>query len=75
VGSIAGQIARIKGARIIEIAGGTDKTRRIVEEFGVGNSSSQCFSSRLAVDPSGGHQTQCRHGDEGALATTSRGVG
>ena len=34
VGSVAGQIARIKGARVIGIAGGPEKTRWIVEQLG-----------------------------------------
>ncbi len=34
VGSIAGQIARIKGARVIGIAGGPDKCRYVVEQLG-----------------------------------------
>jgi NADPH-dependent curcumin reductase len=34
VGSIAGQIARIKGARVIGIAGGEEKGRWIVDELG-----------------------------------------
>ncbi len=34
VGSVAGQIARIKGCRVIGIAGGPDKCRTVVEEFG-----------------------------------------
>ena len=34
VGSIAGQIARIKGARVIGIAGGPEKCRTLTEEFG-----------------------------------------
>jgi NADPH-dependent curcumin reductase len=34
VGSIVGQIARIKGARAIGIAGGADKCRFLVEELG-----------------------------------------
>jgi NADPH-dependent curcumin reductase CurA len=34
VGSVAGQIARIKGARVIGIAGGPEKIRLIVEELG-----------------------------------------
>jgi NADPH-dependent curcumin reductase CurA len=34
VGSVAGQIARIQGARVIGIAGGPEKTRWIVEELG-----------------------------------------
>lgn len=34
VGSIVGQIAKIKGARIVGIAGGPDKCRRVVEELG-----------------------------------------
>jgi NADPH-dependent curcumin reductase CurA len=34
VGSIAGQIARIKGARVIGIAGGPEKCRALTEEFG-----------------------------------------
>ncbi len=34
VGSAAGQIAKIKGCRVIGIAGGPDKCRTLVEEFG-----------------------------------------
>ena len=34
VGSVAGQIARIKGARAVGIAGGTEKCRWLVEELG-----------------------------------------
>jgi hypothetical protein len=34
VGSIAGQIAKIKGCHVIGIAGGADKCRAVVEEFG-----------------------------------------
>ena len=34
VGSVAGQIARIKGARVVGIAGGAEKCRWIVEELG-----------------------------------------
>jgi NADPH-dependent curcumin reductase CurA len=34
VGSVAGQIAKIKGCRVIGIAGGTDKCRAVTQEFG-----------------------------------------
>lgn len=34
VGSITGQIAKIKGCRVIGIAGGADKCRAVVEDFG-----------------------------------------
>ncbi len=34
VGSIAGQIAKIKGCRVIGIAGGEEKCRWIVDELG-----------------------------------------
>jgi NADPH-dependent curcumin reductase len=34
VGSVVGQIARIKGSRVIGIAGGPDKCRAVVENFG-----------------------------------------
>ena len=34
VGSVAGQIAKIKGCRVIGIAGGPDKCRMVTEEFG-----------------------------------------
>ncbi|PZU64011.1 NADP-dependent oxidoreductase [Sphingobium sp.] len=33
VGSIVGQIAKIKGARVVGVAGGPDKCRRVVEEL------------------------------------------
>jgi NADPH-dependent curcumin reductase len=34
VGSVAGQIAKLKGCRVIGIAGGQDKCRTLLEEFG-----------------------------------------
>src|SRR5260370_16145947 len=34
VGSMAGQIAKIKGARVIGITGGPDKCRALVDDFG-----------------------------------------
>jgi len=34
VGSVAGQIAKLKGCRVIGIAGGPDKCRTLVEDFG-----------------------------------------
>jgi hypothetical protein len=34
VGSVAGQIAKIKGARVVGIAGGAEKCRYVVEELG-----------------------------------------
>ncbi|AOE86257.1 NADP-dependent oxidoreductase [Pseudomonas sp. TCU-HL1] len=34
VGSVAGQIARIKGCRVVGIAGGADKCRYLMEELG-----------------------------------------
>ena len=34
VGAVVGQIARLKGARVVGIAGGTDKCRHAVEELG-----------------------------------------
>jgi NADPH-dependent curcumin reductase CurA len=34
VGSVAGQIAKLKGCRVIGIAGGQDKCRALLEEFG-----------------------------------------
>jgi NADPH-dependent curcumin reductase CurA len=49
VGSVAGQIARIKGARVIGVAGSDDKCRYVVEELGY----HACLSHRsrdLAAD-------------------------
>ncbi len=34
VGSVVGQIAKIKGCRVVGIAGGADKCRLVVDEFG-----------------------------------------
>jgi NADPH-dependent curcumin reductase CurA len=34
VGSLAGQMARIKGCRVVGIAGGSEKCRMVIEEFG-----------------------------------------
>ena len=33
-GSVAGQIAKIAGARVVGIAGGPEKCRAVVEDFG-----------------------------------------
>ena len=33
-GSVAGQIAKLQGARVVGIAGGSEKCRRLVEDFG-----------------------------------------
>jgi NADPH-dependent curcumin reductase CurA len=43
VGSVVGQIARIKGARAVGIAGGTDKCRYVTEELGF----DACIDHRL----------------------------
>jgi NADPH-dependent curcumin reductase CurA len=34
VGSVAGQIAKIKGCRVVGLAGGADKCRSVVDDFG-----------------------------------------
>src|SRR6185436_2822240 len=34
VGSAAGQIAKLKGARVVGIAGGAEKARKLVEDYG-----------------------------------------
>ncbi|MFA7664733.1 MAG: NADP-dependent oxidoreductase [Burkholderiaceae bacterium] len=34
VGSVVGQLARLKGCRVVGIAGGSEKCRAVVEEFG-----------------------------------------
>ena len=34
VGSVVGQIAKIKGCRVVGVAGGADKCRSVVDEFG-----------------------------------------
>ncbi|WP_342642251.1 NADP-dependent oxidoreductase [Rhodoligotrophos ferricapiens] len=44
VGSLAGQIAKIKGARVIGIAGGPDKCRYVVDECGFDD----CIDHRMA---------------------------
>jgi NADPH-dependent curcumin reductase CurA len=52
VGSVVGQIARIKGARAVGIAGGPDKCRYVVEELGFDacvDRRSSDFSARLAA--------------------------
>jgi NADPH-dependent curcumin reductase len=43
VGSVAGQIAKIKGCRVIGIAGGQEKCRLVTEEFGF----DECIDYRL----------------------------
>ena len=46
VGSIVGQIARIKGARAVGIAGGRDKCRHVIEELGFESISLQSRPNR-----------------------------
>jgi len=51
VGSVAGQIAKLRGARVIGFAGGDDKCRRLVEEIGYDhavNHRADDLSQRLA---------------------------
>jgi hypothetical protein len=52
VGSVVGQIARIKGARAVGIAGGPDKCRYVTEELGFDaciNHKAPDFATRLAA--------------------------
>ena len=57
VGAVVGQIARLKGARVVGIAGGADKCRHAVEELGFDvciDRHDPAFASRLAgACPSG----------------------
>jgi NADPH-dependent curcumin reductase CurA len=56
-GSVAGQIAKLKGARVVGIAGGADKCRRLVEELGfdaaVDYKSGNLFQTLKAACPDG----------------------
>lgn len=52
VGSVVGQIAKIKGARVVGIAGGADKCRYAVEQLGFGvcvDRRDPHFAERLAA--------------------------
>jgi hypothetical protein len=52
VGSVVGEIARIKGARAVGIAGGPDKCRYVIEELGFDacvNHRAPDFAARLAA--------------------------
>ncbi len=53
VGSVVGQIARIKGARAVGIAGGPDKCRYVVEQLGF----DACVDHRAPICPG-----RCRRG-------------
>jgi NADPH-dependent curcumin reductase CurA len=60
VGSIAGQIAKIKGCRVVGIAGGPGKTARLINDFGFdaavdykGKSASELRKAITAVAPKG----------------------
>ncbi|MES2936541.1 MAG: NADP-dependent oxidoreductase [Pseudomonadota bacterium] len=57
VGSVAGQIAKLKGARVVGIAGGADKCRHAVEELGFDaciDRHGPHFAERLAAACPGG---------------------
>jgi NADPH-dependent curcumin reductase len=52
VGSIAGQLAKAAGARVVGIAGGAEKCRRLIDEFGFDGAidyKSENVSERLGV--------------------------
>jgi NADPH-dependent curcumin reductase CurA len=57
VGSLVGQIAKIKGARAVGIAGGPEKCRAVIDEFGfdaaVDHRSSQFVQELSAACPKG----------------------
>ncbi|NBC38090.1 zinc-binding dehydrogenase [Novosphingobium sp. FSY-8] len=62
VGSMVGQIAKIKGARVIGIAGGADKCRRLVQDYGFdvaidykGKTESELSAEIAAAAPDGVH--------------------
>jgi NADPH-dependent curcumin reductase CurA len=62
VGSLVGQIARIKGCRAVGIAGGEEKRKRLVEEFGFdaavdykGKSKAELSAAIGAACPDGVH--------------------
>src|SRR3954447_1024951 len=57
VGGLAGQIAKIKGARVIGIAGGEEKCRHVVEELGF----DACIDYK-AGDVAGGLKEHCPKG-------------
>ncbi|WP_422748594.1 NADP-dependent oxidoreductase [Mycobacterium sp. WMMD1722] len=56
-GSVAGQIAKIAGARVVGIAGGPEKCRAVVEDFGF----DACIDYR-ADDVAAGLKHHCRTG-------------
>lgn len=56
-GSVAGQIAKIAGARVVGIAGGPDKCRAVVEEFGF----DACIDYKNG-DVAAGLKEHCRRG-------------
>ncbi|AOY02064.1 NADP-dependent oxidoreductase [Jeongeupia sp. USM3] len=57
VGSVVGQVARLKGARVVGIAGGADKVRYVVDELGFDacvDHRSPTFALELAAATPGG---------------------
>ena len=64
VGQIAGQLARLRGARVVGIAGGPDKCRSVVEELGF----DECIDYRQFPDlkaMSGALKAACPSGIDG----------
>jgi NADPH-dependent curcumin reductase CurA len=78
VGSIAGQIGRIMGARVVGIAGGADKCRHLVDHLGFDAAvdyKSADFKQQLkAVTPDGVHVNFENVGGEVMRAVLSRMV-
>lgn len=78
VGSIAGQIGRIMGARVVGIAGGTDKCRHLVDHLGfdaaVDYKSTEFKQQLKAATPDGVHVNFENVGGEVMRAVLSRMV-
>jgi NADPH-dependent curcumin reductase len=70
VGSAAGQIAKIKGARVVGVAGGPEKVRQCIEEFGY----DAAIDYKRTRDLDAALEQQCPNGIDAFFDNTSGAI-
>jgi NADPH-dependent curcumin reductase CurA len=70
VGSAAGQIAKIKGARVVGLAGGAEKVRQCIEEFGY----DAAIDYKQTRDLDAALEQQCPNGIDAFFDNTSGAI-
>jgi NADPH-dependent curcumin reductase len=70
VGSAAGQIAKIRGCRVVGVAGGAEKVRQCVEEFGY----DAAIDYKSTRDLDAALEKECPHGIDAFFDNTSGAI-